>query len=459
LKDRQSLVVFLVILGMLVIFGVFCYTHLEIVPSTRWKDPSREVQANQYFALDKWLEESGRPVRAFSTGNIATILNAPERTVFIANSRFTWTGSTKQLAAWVKAGGQLVVSLDTFYYIEDIAEEFMDSFGVGTTDEDEDDASDQPESAGAEDGTAENSAPDKANRAKGPSFDKNAAFTITERKPTVDRIKVMRKSGRIKLVKCETGKGWVVFTGEAGFLHNYSLYQEENANLAWELFLAAAPERAAAREPATVREPEPGAPDGVLFIRALSGERHFFGNLAERGNPTALAVSLALLIIVGFWMVIPPFGRYEPAPEKPGKPLRERFLAEGRFLKKYNALGKYIEVYTRELEQARRSGGIRAAAPELQGAVPAAAVMPGAPVAPNAPVTPAAPDTPAAPNAPAVPGTTAAPDAPVTPVAPDTPVTPGAPAAPEITVKQFMKEQKTLTEMLDALSASRRGNL
>jgi hypothetical protein len=97
---------------------------------------------------------------------------------------------------------------------------------------------------------------------------------------------------------------------------------------------------------------------GVLFIRGLSGDRQLLGNLAERGNPAALGISIALLIIAGFWMAIPVFGRYRPTPEKLGKPLRERFLAEGRFLKKNRALGKYIETYKKELEHKNRSRGI-----------------------------------------------------------------------------------------------------
>jgi len=266
----------------------------------------------------------------------------------------------------------------------------------------------------AEDSTAEDSATkdeEDADRETGPYFDPQTVFKITEGKTAVDRMRVMKKSGRITLVKCETGKGWVVFAGKAYFLHNYFLQQKENTNLAGELFLAGLPEPAAGMPEASATDAPPlqeGAPSlrdgGVLFIRALSGDRRFFGNLAERGNPAPLAASLVLLLIVGFWMVIPPFGRYKPAPEKPGKPLRERFLAEGRFLKKYNALGKYLEIYKRELEQLRRSRGAFAAEPEIRNT-----------------------DT--------------------------------AHVTREVTLKQFIKEQRALTEQLEALSKSNRGNL
>ena len=65
-------------------------------------------------------------------------------------------------------------------------------------------------------------------------------------------------------------------------------------------------------------------------------------------------------------MTLPSFGRYRPAPEKPGKPLHERFLAEGRFLKKNLALGKYIECYEKEIEQRNRIKGIVPAAASMQ---------------------------------------------------------------------------------------------
>ena len=44
--------------------------------------------------------------------------------------------------------------------------------------------------------------------------------------------------------------------------------------------------------------------------------------------------------------------------EKPGKPIRERFLAEGRFLKSYSALNLYSETYMKEIKRrlAHREG-------------------------------------------------------------------------------------------------------
>lgn len=354
-KDKQPFIVLSAALGIVILVGVFCYTQLEIVPSTRWESPSREVQANRFYALEKWLEAEGRPARHLSTGNLETIINATEKIIFVENSRFSWSYYPAALLPWIRNGGTLIISLDS--YINFQLEELMKSLGVHASsfydygdieDSGEETSTEETDNSAAEqDGEAANQT-DEAEAT--PAFDWSMSFKITAAENPADRTLVMSEDKEIKLVKLELGKGALIFTGEAFFLSNYSLSEKANMDLAAELFF-------------------PKDKNGVLFIRGLSGDRNVLGNLAERGNPAALIISLVLLIIVGFWMVIPVFGRYKASPEKPGKPLRERFLAEGRFLKKNHALGKYIETYKKELEQKSRSKGIVSGAPEDSAAV------------------------------------------------------------------------------------------
>jgi hypothetical protein len=56
--------------------------------------------------------------------------------------------------------------------------------------------------------------------------------------------------------------------------------------------------------------------------------------------------------------VIPFFGPVRENSERPGKSLKERFLAEGRFLKGYGALELYRAAYIREIKRrlARKEG-------------------------------------------------------------------------------------------------------
>ncbi|MDR2702106.1 MAG: DUF4350 domain-containing protein [Spirochaetaceae bacterium] len=357
MKDRQSLLVFIVILGILIFAGILCYTQLEVVPDTSWTDPSREAKTNQYLALNRWLDGLGYSVRTISVGDVETVLQGPEKTVYIENSRFNWADK-ERLIPWLREGGRLIVSLDASANGQ--LAEFMETLG-GIQEIDqwayEGDDAGEDESDKEDPGKDNRDKEDRNEISKIPPrenapFFWGTNFKIKTQNAQADRVLVMgNKYGAIKLVKAELGKGWVVFTGEAVFLHNFYLNQSDNVNLAGELFLA----KDGGNESGSR---ETGTGENILFIRMLSGERHLFGNLAERGNPLALAVSIALLIITGFWMAIPVFGRFRPEPERPGKPLRERFLAEGRFLAKYHALGKYIEVYKKELEQRSRSRGI-----------------------------------------------------------------------------------------------------
>jgi hypothetical protein len=68
----------------------------------------------------------------------------------------------------------------------------------------------------------------------------------------------------------------------------------------------------------------------------------------KRGNFLPVIVSALLLIVIGFWMVIPVFGLVIYEKKKSARPIRERFLAEAGFLKKYKSLYYYLDTYRRE---------------------------------------------------------------------------------------------------------------
>ena len=138
MKDNQSLAVFLVIAGIILFAGVFCYTQLEIVPSTRWEGPSREVRANSFYALEKWLTESGRSVKTLSAGSMDTILNGSEKIIFLETSCFSWNKNPELLIPWVEEGNRLIISLDN--YLNYRLKDFMESLGIRKDDDDETDA-------------------------------------------------------------------------------------------------------------------------------------------------------------------------------------------------------------------------------------------------------------------------------------------------------------------------------
>jgi hypothetical protein len=119
-------------------------------------------------------------------------------------------------------------------------------------------------------------------------------------------------------------------------MFNNSLNRQPNARLAWEL-----------TGELTVENNK-----GILFVR--SGGRYIskslFGKIMDRGNLIPVIISAALVIFIGFWMVIPVFGLVFYEKQKSSRPIKERFTAEISFLKKYKGLNYYLEVYERELQ-------------------------------------------------------------------------------------------------------------
>ncbi|MDR2143206.1 MAG: DUF4350 domain-containing protein [Treponema sp.] len=347
---KKNVVVFFVVLAVLTLIGVFCYTYLEIVDTTRWEGPSREARENPYLALERWLSVKGIPIRTLSDGTVDTVLEGPEKTVFIAASCFDWADESEEdfrLTPWVKAGGRLIISIDTYnagWWLS----KYLETLGVAEYEENYDDE-DIDENTG-EDEEAAGELFDRHDDTF-PSLDHDAEFVVTGKSEDVDRISIVRSyryrsgnfyftAGKALLVHLEMGAGSITVTGDAYFLRNAALRKASNANLAGVLF--------------TEKPPE----NGVLFISEGQNEKHLFGSLAETGNVLAILVSAITLIVIGFWMVIPLFGRTRPVSALPGKPLRERFLAEGRFLFAYNGLDRYFSAYRAELEQRRRIRGI-----------------------------------------------------------------------------------------------------
>jgi hypothetical protein len=118
------------------------------------------------------------------------------------------------------------------------------------------------------------------------------------------------------------------------------LEKEANVRLAWELT---------------------GAKDsggrGIGFVRVKRTQNSLYKAFGAKGNLVFVIAAGLVLVVTGFWMVIPLFGQPKKDRERPGRPLRERFLAEGSFLKKFGALETYLEAYIREIQFKSRLGG------------------------------------------------------------------------------------------------------
>jgi len=325
---RNHLIRFLAAAVALGLLALLAWSLLELYPRRRTVPASREARANEYLALDRWLQVMGCPVRVLRTGNLSTISGAPERHIFIQSSRFNWTpAAAAHLVRWVEEGGSLFLVLDyqaDWEFLSSAALlSLLDEFGIEAR-------------RGTLTGFRHNS--------DAPTFWREFSFAILRNR---DALAVEDWNGIIRLVQVERGAGRIIVSGKPRFLHSQFLGRAPNARLAWTLFAAGLADHDAH-----------GSGRGWLFIRGTARTQGLWGSLFRHGNLGVIGVSALVLLAVGFWAVIPMFGLVRRDGERPGKPLRERFIAEGRFLKTYGALGFYRDVYVKEIRRrlARKEG-------------------------------------------------------------------------------------------------------
>ncbi|GHV40859.1 hypothetical protein AGMMS49546_15560 [Spirochaetia bacterium] len=339
----------------ILILGILAYTQLEIYQRTDPAPPSREVRVNPFYAMEKWLSKTGHPVRIDSRGSPSRLLLGKERSVYIQASLFDWQDGASILVPWVENGGSLLISLEPGWFGE--AEEdflsFLEAVGVRAelwvppeTEDDgmEDDRMEEDEFEPFVSRTAVTLSTVLLRDNKNSfNFDSRFCFSLIEDFDFDEAPFLMKdRQGIPRLVSVPLGQGALAVTGRPFFMYNDNLKSEENARLSWALTAA----KAGAENGAEY----PGEYPGVLFIRGRRAVKSLFGKLAERGNLLPPILSVLALVLIGFWMVIPGFGFLRSGEEGRARPIRDRFRAETRFLKKYHALDTYLEVYIREIK-------------------------------------------------------------------------------------------------------------
>jgi len=318
------------IILFLVLAGLVLYNNLEIYEEKMFSGPSREVITNGYYAMERWLKETGHPVRFENKFNPSKFAAVEERVVMIHSSAARWDNAEDLILPWIEQGGYIIISLDIYETssIDENLLKLLSGFGItvgqGTPEENNQGELFSDESA------SDKSASDKpAPEESIPQLGRNVHFLFRDS----DGIFAIKdQNGYTRLVEIPVGDGALTFIGRPSFMNNSHLNEEINANLAWKLTGARAE----------------GKKKGVLFVRERYIPKSMFGKIMERGNLLPVAVSAFLLIILGFWMAVPVFGLTAVEKQKTSRPIRERFIAEIRFLKKYRALDNYLEIYQRE---------------------------------------------------------------------------------------------------------------
>jgi hypothetical protein len=326
-------VIFLAILTL----GILAYANLEIYSRAVPVFPSREAITNDYFALERWLTETGHPVRIEKKGNLSRIASGAEKTAFVQASACSWENAGPILMPWIKQGGFLLVSLDCALYDDELA---VFLAGLGITQDDYPSENDNNEEIGETAGVLAEM-DNQPEETPVPDFCGNVSFIIDKTKAAgagAEVFAVKDNTGAVRLVRLSLGEGALALTCRPRFMFNNYLERETNARLAWDLTGG----RTSAENP------------GLLFIREKRVTKGLLGKIADRGNFFPATASALMLILLGFWMVIPVFGLTFSKRRNRARPIRERFLAEIRFFKKHGALRLYLETYIRELRLRRR---------------------------------------------------------------------------------------------------------
>jgi hypothetical protein len=350
----KLLIGFAVTVAVLGLLAFTAWSLFEIYPDTKYVPPSREARTNDYLALDRWLINGGHKVRVEKSGDISLISRAPEKQIFIQSSLFRWTDEAiEYLVRWVEGGGTLFLALDS-------QTRYGGSYPNNDWDWDDRDALLFLEEFGI---TADTGTPRQYHGydSESPSYDRGTSFSLSDEysdhaeaplnEALLDEALLMKdRSGIARLVLAKRGKGKLIASGPPYFLQSSNIGGAPDARLAWALFMADSGEAGSS---------ETGPGDNAwFFIRGTRKTGGFWGSLFRQGNIAVILVSILVLLVIGFWTVIPVFGLVRGDSERPGKSLRERFLAEGRFLKKYGALEFYRQAYIKEIKRrlARKEG-------------------------------------------------------------------------------------------------------
>jgi hypothetical protein len=318
---RKYLAGFALGAAILGIIAYICWSVFEVYDTDEWVPPVWEAIFNPYLALDRWLTQTEHPVRLADSGDYETLLAAGEQTIFIQASLFTWSPDAAAfLVSWAEKGGILVLALDRTRVLEEAdLVEFLGGLGITATD--------SPENRSYRYSYSEL------------GLDRNIAFEVPAADPD---ILVMKDSGgSIRLAQIRRGEGKITVTGNCRFMSSLYLDDPSNARLAWNLLA----------ESSAAHTGDPG----VFFIRDFQdrgqGEAGFFGRLFERGNFFALIFSALLLFVICLWAALSVFGVVREDGARPGRSLRERFLAEAVFLKRFGALDSYLDAYRMEIKR------------------------------------------------------------------------------------------------------------
>lgn len=290
-KGANIISIIAVAVSIIIILGVLAATYLETFQRTKKVNPSRETKENVYLAFDRWLLATGHPVRILENANVEHLNEAGENVILIFTSSFNFPvyDEFDEFNALFYKGKNIVI-------FNDVNNEDFDLFLDDIMSDDYDDI-------------------DGDNKQQKDIFD----------------------DFDIDIIELENGKLYV--SDSYYFMKTGAVEQKSNAGISWALSGDLDSQNT-----------------GILIVRSAgvsAGKtpkdkddgKSFWGAAKEKGALFPMLVSTAALVIFGFWMCFITFGRGKQADRIDGKTINERFLAEGRFLKKNKALNVYLKYF------------------------------------------------------------------------------------------------------------------
>jgi hypothetical protein len=309
----RTIVVWIVLLGVAAIGGVWFLANYERVTEKQWVGYSGEARLNQYLAAERLLARMGVAARHVKT--IPELKALPVNgTLILPDRREALTPDARlALLLWVENGGHLIVEDEN----SRVPDPILDAFGV---------ARKPVKSPGKV-------PPLEARLPHAPAPMKVEMHSVQSIEAPQAKVRVDGKHAT-HLAHFDRGRGRVTVVNDLDFLRNRSIGRLDHAEFLWQI----------------VRF-QPDTP--TLFVFDNPQKLSLLRWLADHAWP--LGAAAALLLAVWLWRVASRFGPVAPDPEPARRRLLDHLRASGRFQ------------WSRRAERPRRGGARgRAAAPRAR---------------------------------------------------------------------------------------------
>jgi hypothetical protein len=350
-KNKNSAFLPVLVVSLLVIIiAAILVTFFEIEQYKQKGDMSKEARHNKYLALDRWLIKTGHPLTILEAGGIEDIKDIKEseaNNIIIFGSAFN-DDELVDLKDFIFNGYNVTFFLDFYYdaadsndkYFKDLLDNYYIDCSIGN-----------------------NSAYDTEPKEKLYDFDLTFEFKISDTEklqkdfPGIEYTLVKDEYDVTRLIILKRNGCTFSICDWPFFMQSENLGKLHNAELAWSI----------------TGELDPKHKGFLIFRRTdnsyeVSYEEGLLAKIMQNKTGIFLVLSSIALVAVGLWMNIAGFGRLIPQRAQAGKSINERFITEGRFLKKYAALSLYVESLVSDIRAHYKRRGIENDAGIIQNA-------------------------------------------------------------------------------------------